>query len=329
MELTAAMISVSGLVLRHTNLAEGYVLALAALVGLATAVGISRRVSRAALKRTFLVLTAAMLVAVPALAFSHFQLYRILIKEDHVIEWLSALALLAAAGVALGAGLRAGRRGQHSSRAVFLAAGCFFAFWREIEWGRCFLGCKLWYSRNLFRIRSYIDPTYFDRFTEELRISARPLYFCHLIISPLVIVLSAAMAVYVVRRRRELVGELLPPARANPGRRSPLRAASAAAFHPLRAAGAKLAELWRSTPGRYFLLGVAGYVFARIAGSAFKYVLRSDALDKWRKARGLAHGALEEPIELWAAVSILLAAILLYKGLGKPARAPEPADHDT
>ena len=68
---------------------------------------------------------------------------------------------------------------------------------------------------------------------------------------------------------------------------------------------------------------------ARIAGHAFKDVLRSDALNKWRKARGLAHGALEEPIELWAAMAILLGAILLYKGLGEPDRAPEPACHDT
>jgi len=324
MELNAGIAFASGLVLKHTNLTEGYVLALAALVGLATAVGLSRRVSQAALKKGFFVLTAVMLVAVPILAVSHFQFYRILAKEDHLIEWLSALALLAAALVAVVVVARAGRG---TPRATFLAAGCFFAFWRELEWGRCFFGCKLWYSRNLFRLRSYTDSSYFDRFTHELRIPARPLYFCHLIISPLVIVLSAAMAVYLLRHRREFIGELPPPPRGNPGPLPPLRWASAAALYPLRVARAKLAELWRSAPGRYLMLGVGGYVFARLAGSAFKYVLRSDALNKWRSARGLAHGALEEPIELWAAIAVLLAAIILHKALDKPAGARPEDEH--
>ncbi len=75
MEIDVTIASGAGLVLKHTNLAEGYVLGLAALVGLATAVGLSRRVSQAALKKAFFVLTAVMLVAVPILAVSHFQFY--------------------------------------------------------------------------------------------------------------------------------------------------------------------------------------------------------------------------------------------------------------
>ena len=328
MQIDGTIASGAGVVLKHTNLAEGCVLALAALVAAATAVGLSRRVSQAALKKAFHVLTAVMVVVVPVLAASRFQFYRILAKEDHLFEWLSALALLAATLVALLVVAR-GRRG--TARAAFLAAGCFFAFWRELEWGRCFYGCKLWYSRNLFRLRSYIDPGYFDRFTHELRIPARPLYLCHLIISPVVILATAAMAVYLLRHRREFVGELPPPPQRNPHPLPMLRRASATALYPLRVAGSKLGELWRAAPGRYLLLGIGGYIFARIAGSIFKHILRSDALNKWRSARGLAHGALEEPIEMWAAVAVLLAALLLYKSMGESSLdpGPEPTDRNT
>ena len=105
-------------------------------------------------------------------------------------------------------------------------------------------------------------------------------------------------------------------------------AVAAVIIYPFRASASKLAELWRSPPGRYLALGVGGYVVARIAGSAFKCVLRSDAVNKWRSARGLAHGALEEPIELWGAIAVLLAAIVFYKALDRPARA-RPADEHT
>ena len=290
------MAGASGWLLRRTDLGEGYVLALAGLVVLAAAVVAYRRPGLRAIRAAFIALSAACLLVPVIFALVCFRLHQWLCEEDHVIEWLTADFLLAAWLIGLVATVRLSRRGRPSPTTLLLTAGCFVAFWRELEWGQPLFGEKVWYSRNLLRLRAYLSPEYFERFRESLHLSQRPFYAAHLAISLGLILTAAIVIFYLIRHRRVLLRELR--------------------------------RLGRSEYGRYFLLGVGVYAVSQVMGAAFRHLLRTDWLTTWREQYGVSHRVLDEPLELWGALCFLVSMLVLWKTrrayLPAAGRAPRP-----
>ena len=284
-----------GILLRRTRLDE--ILVLICLISVfVAALGIIRfRPSNRTVRKGFIAFTIAWFAGVIALAIIDFGTFRDSIREEHIIEWLSAEILLVAAILGLALAIRMSRLGRPSPVAFFLAGGFALAFVRELEWFRPFFGEKIWYSRNLFRPQAYLDPSYFDKFIKSEGLSARPvpLYPAHLIFSAVLIVISLIVVIHLVRHRRRFLEQLR--------------------------------NMSRTTWGRYFYLGVAGYVGAQvILGEISEKVIRIDALASWRSAYGVGHGIVTEPVELWASVCFLLSILALWSEQ-LPVRAGAPA----
>jgi len=277
--------------IRKTLLPEAYVWLLAGAVGLAAVVSLRRGPSGAALRRALVGFSIVWFVFVAVLAAVRLELYKALTEEDHFIEWLTADVLLVASCIVLAAAVRSARRGRPLPMGVFLWAGFFLACARELEWGQPFFGAKAWYSRNLFRLRSYLEPGYFVYFQDKYRLpeSAEFLYRAHLIISALFIMLAVLAGWYVLRHWRSFL--------------------------------LQLRRITREPYGRYFLMGVAVYTIAQPLGRLFERVLASrELLLAWRKAYHLGHRILDEPLELWAAVCFLFAALAFWQAHHRPSR---------
>jgi hypothetical protein len=91
-----------------------------------------------------LIVAPLLSVVALVLAVPHPNLYHLLIDEDHVIEWLQFVAILAAAGIFALAAWRvrkAGRRGL-TILFVLVAAGAFVVAGEEISWGQRILGLE-------------------------------------------------------------------------------------------------------------------------------------------------------------------------------------------
>ncbi|MCD4700112.1 MAG: hypothetical protein K8R91_06030 [Phycisphaerae bacterium] len=284
-----------GILLRRTRLDEIYVLLSLVCVCIA-AWGVLRfRASGRAVRKGFVAFTVAWFAGVIALAVIDFKTFKGYTREEHIIEWLSAEMLLVASVLGLVATIRLARRGEPSPMALFLTSGFSLACVRELEWLRPFFGGKIWYSRNLFRPQAYLDPSYFDRFIKSEGLSQKPLplYPAHLIFSSVMIVVAVIVVIYLVRHRKRFLEQLR--------------------------------ELPRTTYGRYFFLGLAGYVGAQaVVGELFEKLLDIDALAAWRSAHGVGHGIATEPVELWSAACLLLSMLMLWSAniAGKNQRRP-------
>jgi len=279
--------------LRKTLLPEPFVWSLLGAVVLA-AILLLRNPAKRPFRRGFIVLSIAWFASAAILAAADIRLYQLLTEENHLIEWLTADVLLVASCIVLAAAVRSARRGRPLPMGVFLWGGFFLAFARELEWGQPFFGAKAWYSRNLFRLRAYLDPGYFVQFRAKYRLpeSAEFLYQAHLIISVIFIVLVVLAGWYVLWHWRDFLSHL---------RRVP-----------------------RESFGRYFLLGAAVYIAAQPLGRLFERLLTSPLLLEWRKANHLGHRILDEPLELWAAVCFLWAAIVFWKAHCKHQKGTAP-----
>jgi len=265
-----------------SELTEGQLLALLAVV-VAGAVALVRfRPSARALRRAVTVSGVLYFAGAGVWAAVDFASYQDQCREHHVVEWLSAEMLLVGSLLALGVTIRQAARKRPCPIAMFLFGGLFWGFARELEWGMPFFGRKVIFSRNLFRLRAYIDPSYFDRFAEKVRLHNPPvpLWPAHLVFAGLTFGLAAVVAVYLVRHRKAFAAQL--------------RAAV------------------RQTYGRWFLLGAGAYVVAGLLGTVVDRVLKSESVSLSPKVVLLGHRAVSEPIELWGAACFLLAGVTLW-----------------
>jgi len=288
--------AILGFLLKRTALAEPYVLALGAVVAGLTVAMVRAQPSRAKLRRGFTGLCIAYLCIVAALGAIRFKAYQAVTEEDHLIEWLSAHFLLAGGLVGLISARVQARRRQPSPLTLVLSATCLLACARELEWGQPFFGDKIWYSRNLMRLRAYLDPGYFDEFRQAFRIERADLYSTHLVISA--IFLSAALLVgaYVFRQREALLREYRP--------------------------------LLRGPVGRYFLLGAAIYVGAQLLGHCFEAAMRLGPLLEWRRAHDVGHRIVDEPLELLGAISLWISMLAIWHRRTRSDQRPAASEPD-
>jgi len=241
-------------------------------------------VSDRSVTRGFVALSAAWFAGTTVAAVTDLAWYRASVHEDHLSEWLSAELLLLGAVVGLAALVRGARRGRPAPMAAVLAGGCLLGCCRELEFGRPFFGAKVWYSRNLFRPRAYLDPGYVRAFTRDEPLTGKPLplYPVHLIFSGVLILCVALAAWYVIRHRRRLARELR------------------------RLAG--------RTYGRYLLLGLGGYVGAQaLIGKVCEWILDFEGLTAWQARYDLDRSIVCEPLEAWSAACLLLAAVMFRR----------------
>ena len=269
----------SSLALAGRGLHGVWVLALTAAVGLAAVALLRMRISPAGLRKLFLAASLACFAALAAIAAVSFELYRAIFQEDHLMEWLAADFLLAAWVMGAAVIVRGALRRQPSPLAAFLASGYFLAFWRELEFGGAFFGEKVWHKRNLFIPRAYLDPSYFQQYVGKLQVPRSPetLYAVHLATSLVLVALVAVAAVYLLRHRRLFARQL----------------------RGLAGAG----------HGRYFLLGLGGFLGAHALGKIIHYIKEAVG-DEY-----FAHRLLEEPVEFWAAMAFYFSMLAMWTAL--------------
>lgn len=280
------------MILRRTELGEGYVLLVLVLLVLGTWGLLRLCASDWAIRKAFLAASIAYFLFVIAFGVIDFGTFQMLSWEDHLIEWLSAGALFIACVLATVFLVRRVRRRRPCPLTALLAAGLGCACMRELAWGRPFLGQRLWYSRNLLRLQAYLDPAYFQEFrkSQGLVEEAATLYSAHLVFSGLFVLVALVVIVYVVRHRKRFLRQV---------REFPARAY-----------------------GRYFLLGFGGYVTAQVLGELFEIICESEAVRHWHAAQGvLGNRVVDEPIELWGAACLLMSMITLWRARLLPSDA--------
>jgi len=284
----------------RTGLDGGYVLLVLLLCSLAAWWTLRLGASDRTISKAFVAISAAYVAAMAGLAALDIDTFRDCTEEDGLIEWASAGMLLLAWVLGLAATVRLARRGRRCPVGLLLSAVFFVACVRELEWGQPFLGDKVWYSRNLFRLRAYLDPSYFEEFRKSLRLSdpPLPLYTVHLVFSCAAIVLMGTVGAYLVRFRKTFLCELR--------------------------------ELPRRTFGRYFLLGAGAYGGAQILGRLFAHALRSDVLAGWQAAHHVGHRVLDEPVELWASACCLMSILMFWRDhFRRPGKTDPPRIRDS
>ena len=282
-----------GFVLRSTKLQEVYVLVFLLLVAVVTSAALHRRLSISALLKAFIAFSVLTFAALIVLAAANFRIFSLICEENHALEWLTAIVLLAAWIIGLALMIRHSAKGRPPPMIVFLTAGYFSTFWRELEWGEPFFGCKLWYSRNLFRLEAYLNPGYFEDFRESLNLPGQPYYMAHLVISLMFITLASIVLLYLARHRKSFLKELL---------RLPAR-----------------------PYGRYFLLGFGVFLGSQALGHFLMRPLLAGPLAELRQVHHVGHRILDEPLEFWASTCFLMSMITLWKSnnFDEPAIAAE------
>lgn len=290
--LSAPMPVAAGLVLRNTKIGELYVLALGLAVFVAAGILIVRRVSARPLSRGFILFTAAYVLSLTVLGLARYNVLVEICEENHLIEWLSALLLLAAWVIGLILTIRLGMQRRPSPMAAFLTAGYFWGFWRELEFGAPFFGKKWIYSRNFFRPQAYLSRAYFGEFNRSLgHEEYRPLFVMHWVGVSVVLVCGALVGVYLYRHRKIFVQELK--------------------------------QLRTTVHGKYFLLGAALYISSQIVEKLIGKALRSDLLLDYRRTYGLSERVIGEPFESLAPLAFLLSMVTFWSAM----RRRRDADH--
>ena len=260
------------------SIGEVGVLILAALVVAAAVVMLKLHLSFAALRKIFIIASIVCFAAMATVAVVGLDLLSELIREHGIAEWLAVDFLLAACVIGLIATVRAMRLGRPLPVGVFLAYGYFVAFYRESEWGAAFYGGeRLWRRRHLINPRAYWDISYFDTFSRKLDNLHPPetLYAVHLITAGLMILLGAIAVAYIIRHRKAFVKQM--------------RKLSATAY------------------GRYFLLGLGGYLGAHVIGKIIHWIHEA------MHVTGFPHRLVEEPLELWGAMAFFFSMLALWR----------------
>ena len=286
-------VAAGGWVLKNTQMSEFYVLALGLAVFAAAGILIVRGPSARSLSRGFILLTAAYVLSLTVLGLARYDVLVVICEENHLIEWLSALLLLAAWVIGLILTIRLGMQRRPSPMAAFLTAGYFWGFWRELEFGAPFFGQKWIYSRNFFRPRAYLlDPGYFGEFNRSLgHEEHRPLFVMHWVGVSVVLVCGALLGVYLYRHRKIFVQELK--------------------------------QLGKTVHGKYFLLGAALYISSQIVEKLIGKALKSDLLLDYRRTYGLSERVIGEPFESLAPLAFLLSMVTFWNAM----RGRRDADH--
>lgn len=265
------------------ELQAGWLLVLVLMAAAAALAAIHPRLPGPVLWKAFLALSAALLATCLIIGARDAWLLMTYCREGHVIESLTAAVLLVAWVLGAIITARLAMQGHPSPGAAALTAVYFLAFCRETEWGEPLLGFQPWQSRNLFRIRPYRDPSYFEQFRLEQGLSDFPLYAAHLLWSTAIVLGCLALVWYLVRHRKSLVGDLR--------------------------------DLYASVHGRYFVIGLAVYVMCQEIGHRFDNAMAEGGCLAWMRDRHyLTNRILDEPIELWAAACFLMSMIMLWRG---------------
>lgn len=258
------------------------VLTLAALVVAAAVVMLKLRLSFAALRKIFIIASIVCFVVMGTVAIIGLELLSELIREHGIAEWLAVDFLLAACVIGVVATVRIARRGRPLPVGLFLAYGYFVAFYRELEWGAAFTGGRrLWRRRHLINPRAYWDISYFEKFSRKLD-NLRPpetLYAVHLITAGLLILLGAIAVVYIIRHREIFVKQMR--------------------------------KLPATTYGRYFLLGLGGYLGAHVIGKIIHWIHEA------MHVTGFPHRLVEEPLELWGAMAFFFSMLAMWLAVAK------------
>ncbi len=288
-----------GFVLRSTCVPEFYVLLLFLVVMLAAMLLVRLLVRDLVIHVGFALFIVAYYAGMIALGAHDLQTLRSVSEETGLVEWTSAIVLLVTGILAMEIVIRRRRRGMGAPLAAVLAFGGLLMFAREIEWGEPFFGGKAWYSRCFWRPHAYFDSDYFQRFAEHFGPHEQGLhpYLVHMLFSCTLIVLFAALVVYLIRYRKEL--------------------------------GRELGGFFRKSYCWYLLIGVGGMALALAAGAVAKRILKSDSLRHLREDHAIGNSIIEEPMELAAAACLLMAAVALYRfQLPRPTVAPlgDPRD---
>ncbi len=268
-------------VLCQESVGEVCALILAVLVVIAAVVMLKLHLPFATLRKVFIVATIVCFAAMVAVAVIGLELYSNLIREHGPVEWLTVDFLLMACVIGVVATVRIARRGRSMPIGLFLAYGYFVAFYRELEWGAPFTGGeRLWRRRHLINPRAYWDISNFEKFSRKLDVPRSPetLYTVHLITVGLLILLGAIAVVYIIRHRHAFIKQL--------------RSLPATVY------------------GRYFLVGLGGYLGAHLIGKIFH------CIHEVMKVKRFAHRLLEEPFELWGAMAFFFSMLALWLTAG-------------
>ena len=127
-----------------TELPAHYAWALLGGVLLLTCLVLWLRPSVRRFTRGVLLFGACGYAAMVVLWLVDFPLYHRLIREHHLVEWLTAHLLLIAVLFGLAYIVNRRRNGMPAPGAVFLVTGYFAALCRELEWGEPFCLLAIW-----------------------------------------------------------------------------------------------------------------------------------------------------------------------------------------
>jgi len=274
---------------RYTTLAFWQVALLAAGLAVVTAGLMRRRVERHILSRSLTIASAAFCLGCVALGVWDIGLLGQASREGNVIESLTALFLLSGAVVTIWSAIRLHRRDKPSPGAMLLATGFTWAFWRELEYGGNLIDGQFWFTRNLFRIKSFLGPAYFERFRQKMELSyqATTLYAAHLALTTLAVVVIALLVWYFIRHRRQACEECR--------------------------------ALTHTLPGRLFLLGTGLFIAAEIIGGTLHKLDNWQLLEGFTEAKSdLWHSVAEESIECLGAIAICFCALALWQTARRP-----------
>jgi len=275
------VVAAAGLILRDTEIRELYVFVLALLsVGVAGAC-LSPRLSAAALRRGFIIAAVGFLAVTAIMITFYRNAFARLCSEDNVVEWLTADCLLAAWVFGFILTVRLARRGTPSPMAAFLTTGCFWGFWRELEWGSPFFGGKLIYTRNFFRIKAFYSTAFFEHISRDKGVSTQTLLFIHWAAVLISLAIACLLLTYMIHHRRILREELR--------------------------------QLAKAPCGRYFLWALGVGLAAEALGALFHRLVRWGYLAGSSRAERFPHFVLEEPLELLATAFLVMSVISLWQ----------------
>jgi len=271
-------------VLRYTEVGDVPVLALLVACSFAAWLALSRRMSPLSLRRAFACFVGVFVAGMVTWGLVDAPSLNICCLENHYIEWLSADLIFIAWVLSMVLLVRSARgRGWPKTRhplATVLAAGYFWGFWRELEWAKPFIGHKLIYTRNFFRLGPYLSASYFEDLSRSKGVSSSLMFALHWASALTLAVCAVFAAAWALRHREQLRREIRQMPKA----------------------------LW----GRCFLVGCGIFVAAQGLGAILHRVLSIESMRHWRTDLGIEHQVLDEPLELLAAACFAMSAIALW-----------------
>ncbi len=274
---------------RHKSLSLWQVALLVAGLAARMVALIRRRVERLNLVRSLIFTSVAFFLGCIALGVYDVYLFRRVSSEGHVIESLTAMFLLPGAIVTSWSALRLRRQGKSSPGAMLLATGFTWAFWRELEYGGNLIDGQFWYTRNFFRVESFLSPAYFEHFRQKMDLSyqASTLYAVHLALTPLAVAVVAMLVWYFIRHRHK--------------------------------ARQECRDLTRMLPGRLFILAASLFVGAQLIGGGIHRLEESGLLDNFAQAGSSFWNCLtEESIECLGAIAVCFCAMAVWGTTRQP-----------